>query len=190
MQSSHRSSEHWITRRPRVQAPLPTGSLRLVAADRGRGSNAAGLVVRGGGLEPPRFYPLAPQTSASTNSAIRAGLLGETRDTLGMATGAGCQGGASGVVPPNASAPVQLATREAARVRRRRQTNSATAASSSGDTPGLLAEQPPRSTSGWWDRALPPSTAELPASGGGTPPSQGAPASGQRLPQLHDPIEQ
>src|SRR5262249_43175254 len=28
--------------------------------------------VRGGGLEPPRCYPLAPQASASTNSAILA----------------------------------------------------------------------------------------------------------------------
>jgi hypothetical protein len=30
--------------------------------------------VREGGLEPPRCYPLAPQASASTNSATRAGM--------------------------------------------------------------------------------------------------------------------
>jgi hypothetical protein len=31
-------------------------------------------LVRGGGLEPPRCYPLAPQASASANSAISARL--------------------------------------------------------------------------------------------------------------------
>ena len=30
------------------------------------------LMVRRGGLEPPRSYPLAPQASASANSAISA----------------------------------------------------------------------------------------------------------------------
>jgi hypothetical protein len=30
-------------------------------------------VVPGRGLEPPRSYPLVPETSASTNSATRAG---------------------------------------------------------------------------------------------------------------------
>src|SRR5207302_4282807 len=30
------------------------------------------LLVRKGGLEPPRFYPHAPQTCASTNSATSA----------------------------------------------------------------------------------------------------------------------
>jgi hypothetical protein len=32
------------------------------------------LLVPGRGLEPPRCYPLVPETSASTNSATRAGL--------------------------------------------------------------------------------------------------------------------
>ena len=31
------------------------------------------LLVPGRGLEPPRCYPLVPETSASTNSATRAG---------------------------------------------------------------------------------------------------------------------
>jgi hypothetical protein len=31
------------------------------------------LMVPGRGLEPPRCYPLVPETSASTNSATRAG---------------------------------------------------------------------------------------------------------------------
>src|ERR1700747_145262 len=31
------------------------------------------LLVPGRGLEPPRSYPLVPETSASTNSATRAG---------------------------------------------------------------------------------------------------------------------
>ena len=38
-------------------------------------------LVREGGLEPPRCYPLAPQASASTNSAIRALIV--RRDGLG-----------------------------------------------------------------------------------------------------------
>ena len=32
-----------------------------------------GSLVPGRGLEPPRSYPLVPETSASTNSATRAG---------------------------------------------------------------------------------------------------------------------
>ena len=32
-----------------------------------------GVLVPGRGLEPPRSYPLVPETSASTNSATRAG---------------------------------------------------------------------------------------------------------------------
>ena len=32
-----------------------------------------GRLVPGRGLEPPRCYPLVPETSASTNSATRAG---------------------------------------------------------------------------------------------------------------------
>jgi hypothetical protein len=32
-----------------------------------------GHLVPGRGLEPPRCYPLVPETSASTNSATRAG---------------------------------------------------------------------------------------------------------------------
>jgi hypothetical protein len=31
------------------------------------------ILVPGRGLEPPRCYPLVPETSASTNSATRAG---------------------------------------------------------------------------------------------------------------------
>ena len=34
------------------------------------------LLVPGRGLEPPRSYPLVPETSASTNSATRAGSIG------------------------------------------------------------------------------------------------------------------
>ena len=34
---------------------------------------AEGVLVPGRGLEPPRSYPLVPETSASTNSATRAG---------------------------------------------------------------------------------------------------------------------
>ena len=34
------------------------------------------LLVPGRGLEPPRCYPLVPETSASTNSATRAGKRG------------------------------------------------------------------------------------------------------------------
>src|SRR5579862_5157086 len=42
--------------------------------DRGRARKAAeGVLVPGRGLEPPRCYPLVPETSASTNSATRAG---------------------------------------------------------------------------------------------------------------------
>ena len=33
-------------------------------------------LVPGRGLEPPRSYPLVPETSASTNSATRAGVEG------------------------------------------------------------------------------------------------------------------
>jgi hypothetical protein len=33
------------------------------------------FLVPGRGLEPPRSYPLVPETSASTNSATRAGRL-------------------------------------------------------------------------------------------------------------------
>jgi hypothetical protein len=36
-------------------------------------SNLLFLLVPGRGLEPPRSYPLVPETSASTNSATRAG---------------------------------------------------------------------------------------------------------------------
>ena len=35
--------------------------------------NGKELLVPGRGLEPPRCYPLVPETSASTNSATRAG---------------------------------------------------------------------------------------------------------------------
>jgi hypothetical protein len=34
---------------------------------------SGGDLVPGRGLEPPRCYPLVPETSASTNSATRAG---------------------------------------------------------------------------------------------------------------------
>lgn len=36
-------------------------------------ANLLFLLVPGRGLEPPRCYPLVPETSASTNSATRAG---------------------------------------------------------------------------------------------------------------------
>ena len=43
------------------------------AFDERRRTAAKGLLVPGRGLEPPRCYPLVPETSASTNSATRAG---------------------------------------------------------------------------------------------------------------------
>jgi hypothetical protein len=48
-------------------------------------------VVRKGGLEPPRCYPLAPQASASTNSAICAGRLETLRSRLVAPLGGACQ---------------------------------------------------------------------------------------------------
>src|SRR5579864_6383414 len=48
-------------------------SYMYFANDRGPGRTVAErILVPGRGLEPPRSYPLVPETSASTNSAIRA----------------------------------------------------------------------------------------------------------------------
>ena len=63
----------YIRRQPKLAV---TGNLNEVNKKR-KGSQAfefiSILMVPGRGLEPPRCYPLVPETSASTNSATRAG---------------------------------------------------------------------------------------------------------------------
>src|SRR5262249_33599720 len=55
---------------PKSAGRRATGALNLAMPARGQ---SVGWLVRSRGLEPPRVAPLAPQASASTNSATTAG---------------------------------------------------------------------------------------------------------------------
>ena len=81
--------------RPRRAAGCACGRPSGAAAENERTQRCRCVVVREGGLEPPRCYPLAPQASASTNSAIRA--FSCQTETLGSAGRSRCQARLPGV---------------------------------------------------------------------------------------------
>lgn len=75
------------------QRSRSAGQVAARAISQQTGACSANQVVRKGGLEPPRFYPLAPQTSASTNSATCADCSGNERGSCVVTpTWAPCQG--------------------------------------------------------------------------------------------------
>src|SRR6266404_3673774 len=73
--------KEWVESHPRTVRALtlaPASALSAMRANTSKkrieiNANLLFLLVPGRGLEPPRCYPLVPETSASTNSATRAG---------------------------------------------------------------------------------------------------------------------